>query len=92
MIRYYRNKKYTRKESQLLLLREGYSLKVKELNHYCFRIKDEEMNDVFWDWYHTTGTLVEVQDGRGINIGKYRDDEDVAILIRKRIRKMSCMS
>ena len=89
MIKFYRGRRYTRKESQLLLFKEGYSLDVREINHYQFRIRDFENREVFWDWYHTTGTLVEVQDGRGYNVGKYSSDEDVAILIRKTLRKLS---
>lgn len=76
--------------STLKLLREGYGFIVKRIQYYHLRL-EHEASDKRWDWYCTTGTLVEseVYNYRRIfkNIGRFRNDEDMAIFIKKRIYK-----
>ena len=69
------------------LLSGGYSLKVKEFNFYQFRIRDEEIKDIFYDWYHTTGSLVKNHNGFNSRAGTFKDAESLAIFIRKDLEK-----
>lgn len=43
-----------------VLLKSGFSLQIRELNHFTVRLKFEESKD-YWDWYHTTGSLVHTR-------------------------------
>lgn len=67
----------------LEILREGYGLKVKVMNFYQFRISQEEHNNIFFDWYHTTGSMVVCKDGYNKSLPKIMDAEDLAIFINK---------
>ncbi len=65
------------------ILRDGYSLLVNVMNFYQFRISSEEHKNIFFDWYHTTGSLVVNENGYNKSLGKIKDPEDLAIFIRK---------
>lgn len=65
-------------------LLEGYGFSVEEFRIYQFRIRPEETN-IFFDWYHTTGTLTKIKDGQTIGVGKFPRAEQVADFIRKNI-------
>lgn len=70
------------------LLTHGYALQVKVMNFYQFRIRQEEVKEYFWDWYHTQGTVVINHNGANI---RWRSDlgdpEELAIQINEFIRK-----
>lgn len=69
-------------QKALQIMREAYGLKVKEFNFYQFRIWHEEFQG-FFDWYHTTGSLVLNTDGRNKGLEQIVDAEDVAMFISK---------
>lgn len=75
-------------EQALLMFRVGYDLKVKEFNFYQFRISSEYNPFVFYDWYHTTGSLVRNRQGICKSMGKYPDAEDAAIFIKKDLESL----
>lgn len=65
----------------------AYALDLKEINWYHIRITNEEAKDVFWDWYHTQGSVVEVRNSIPKSLGKWGDREDLAIEISDRVYK-----
>lgn len=65
-------------------LTSAYGLQCTHVNEYHMRIKHEEY-DGFFDWYHTTGTLLANRNGGSTNMGKWKDAEDVAKQIQKKI-------
>lgn len=72
------------------LFNDGYGLDASEFNYYQIRIRYEE-SDMMWDWYHTTGSLVENRNGQGRRVGgasgqTFMDAESVALLIKKNLR------
>jgi hypothetical protein len=70
----------------LELLRRGYNLDARKYNFYQFRIRYVEIED-FYDWYHTTGSLVVTRKGFPKKLGEITDPEDVAIFIKEDIYK-----
>lgn len=66
----------------LEIFRSGYGLKVQVMNFYQFRISDEEHENIFFDWYHTTGSLVICKDGYNKALDKFLDSENLAIFIK----------
>lgn len=71
-------------KKSLEILVDGYGLIVEELNFYQFRIRHEEHRNVFFDWYHTTGSFVICENGYNKAIyPKRMNAEDVAIYITK---------
>ena len=54
------------------------------MNFYQFRIRHEEVKNVFFDWYHTQGTLVRNKDGMNKNFGSFGDPEELGISLKKR--------
>lgn len=67
----------------LELFKDGYSFMVKVMNFYQLRISMEE-SEMFFDWYHTTGSLVSNTKGYHKSEGIIKDPEDVAIFMKKR--------
>ena len=67
-------------------LLQGQGLNPQIFNFYQIRIKQEETTD-FWDWYHTTGSVVMNDKGHHRKIGDYVDAESLAIRILKDIYK-----
>lgn len=66
------------------IFEEAYGIKAKVFNFYQLRLRTEEIN-VFWDWYHTTGSLVENRNGSCYKTEKkFSDTEDIAIYILER--------
>lgn len=66
---------------------ESMDLEVEELNSYQFRIRCPDTS-VFWDWYHTTGSLVENDRGTNRRDGTYKDIVDLVRHISERIYRM----
>ncbi len=63
----------------------AYGLRTKVMNFYQIRIWQEEYPG-FFDWYHTTGTVVATtNEGHHNNIGTAPTDEDACILINKHV-------
>lgn len=55
-------------------------------NGYQIRIKIPNFPDIFFDWYHTTGSLVVTrQDRPAAGIGNYSNAEDVAKIILEKL-------
>lgn len=61
---------------------EAYGFKAREFNFYQIRIKPEEF-DGFYDWYHTTGSLVCTTRFGNKGLGHFLNPEDVCIKINK---------
>ncbi len=65
------------------------------MNEYQIRLSDEEHTNVFYDWYHTTGSLVRNKDGfcKGMTYGQYGygsgDPEEVAQFINKDLSELN---
>ena len=70
------------KDSIELLQSFGY--KVREINYYCLRVISEEIPG-FFDWYHTTGTVVRTLNGKHRNLGTAIHSEELTVLINKEI-------
>ena len=65
------------------IFKDGYGLKVKQMNFYQFRISSEEFKNIFYDWYHTTGSLVKNKDGYNSKVlKKFLEPEELAIFIQ----------
>jgi hypothetical protein len=82
-----KKKNYIDLKNTLNLFTGGYSVNVKQLNYYTFRLHFEEISDLFFDWYHTTGSLVKVDKGFNVGLGIITDPEDVAILVSEAFNK-----
>lgn len=63
----------------------SYDLTATEFNTYQIRIKIPIMEEVFFDWYHTTGSLVITKNGFNISLGKLLTAEEVALKILKEL-------
>lgn len=68
---------------------DAYGLRTKRVNHYHIKVWHEE-HDGWFDWYHTTGSVVKTS--RGSNgeyypskFGYALDDETLAIKIIKSV-------
>lgn len=64
----------------------AYGLSSRHINEYQLRITHEEYGG-FFDWYHTTGTLLAYHQGTQKNILKSKDAEEVAITITRYVNK-----
>jgi len=67
------------------ILGEGYGFNVRQMNFYQFRVSSEEFNNIFFDWYHTTGSLVMNKDGYNSSLGKVKSAEALANVIHKNL-------
>lgn len=62
-----------------------YGFRYKQLNFYTYRLyKEEDKKHRFFDWYHTTGSLVSTISGRHNSLKKFSDPEDVCLYIIKK--------
>lgn len=65
-------------------LHSVYGITSKEINYYHLRLYHEEY-DGWFDWFHTTGTLMANRGGGATNLGKIKDDEEVAKKIKEHV-------
>lgn len=65
----------------------GYGIILKRINYYQVRLFKEELQGVFFEWYHTTGSLVLCEDKLYRGLKKISDPEEVAIFINKFVNK-----
>ena len=86
-----RNKNIINVPKAQQFLNDVYGMKTQAINSYQLRGWVEEFNG-WWDWYHTTGTLVLVSKGeddvpRPVSLGRnqYKDEEEVAIAVLKNL-------
>jgi len=62
---------------------DAYGLKIQEQNYFTIRIRHEERPNIFWDWYHTTGSVVVNTNGYCRKCPpKILDPEELAIYIQ----------
>ena len=61
-----------------------YGFKPHTMNFYQIRLRDDSSH-AFYDWYHTTGSLVKIDRGNQTKLGTILDPEDVAMFIRKNV-------
>lgn len=61
-----------------------YGIFIRSLNGYTLRLNKEEEPYHFFDWFYTTGSVVEIHNGRSKGIGKILDPEDLAVLMTKK--------
>lgn len=71
-----------------MMIFEGYGIIVRPMNSYQLRLhNEEERYGHFFDWYYTTGTLVENFKGNNSSVSKkYLDAEELAMFINSRNR------
>jgi hypothetical protein len=62
----------------------AYGLSTREITEFHMRITQDDY-DGFFDWYHTTGTLIANRNGGLTKLGKIKDDEKVAQKITQHI-------
>ena len=67
-------------------LLDAYGLRSKVVNEYHLKVYHDEFNGVF-EWYHTQGTVVATTEHSAKNIGEAGTDEDLAIIINKKIKE-----
>lgn len=70
-----------------LVVFKSYSFQPIVFNDYQIRISLKDFEDVFFDWYHTSGTLVISTKNFNKGMGKFMDSESVAQVICKEIEK-----
>jgi len=68
-----------------IIVLESYDFNAKVFNSYQIRIRIREIDEIFFDWYHTTGTLVMNLVGHNTSIGKFMSAEEVSSEIIKRL-------
>lgn len=68
------------------LFNQGYSLSLEIFNTYQVRIRHEDHPNKFFDWYHTTGSLVLNDNGSCSSMGKVLDPEKVAQIIKTKLK------
>lgn len=78
------NDKHNSFDESLHFLQSAYGITHKKVNDYHVKLYHDEYRGWF-DWYHTTGTLIANRDGGANNIGKIKNDEEVAQIINKHI-------
>lgn len=71
-----------------MIIFEAYGISVRQMNSYQLRLhNEEERYGHFFDWYFTTGTVVENVKGNNQSIGKkYLDAEELAMMINGKSR------
>lgn len=70
------------------LLQQGCSLRIYELNYFSCRLTHEENRDTFFDWFYTTGTLMEGVKGDKYTVripGIFADPEAMGTFVFKRL-------
>lgn len=70
-----------------LLTFQSYDFYAKEINTYQIRISFTDIRDIFFDWYHTTGSLVITTKNYNKGLGKIMDSESVALKIIEELKK-----
>ena len=78
-----KNKNYIDEmEAQLDLESSDFSVKV--MNYYQFRVSMPDLTDAFYDWYHTSGTvIVNRPERQPANVGLAYTSGDLISLIMK---------
>lgn len=79
-----KEKNYIDIEDSILDL-ESSDFIVDVMNDYQFRIKMPDINDTFYDWYHTSGTVCVVRPDRVCaNVGKkaFNSSELISLIIK----------
>ena len=66
---------------------QAYGFTMREMNYYQVRLTHEEARWAFFDYYHTTGSLVMTRDGFSKKLGVVDDLEDVLICCRDYVYK-----
>ena len=79
-------------KSEIDLLQNGYGLTPRVMNEYQIRLSNEEFGNVFFDWYHTTGSLVAVVNGKQRKLQKEKDLESMAINVQRYLRALKTRS
>jgi len=85
-----KKKNIINQEEAVKFLKEVYGFKVQVVNDYHIKVRSDDYTGWF-DWYHTTGTVVQFKMGvncefYAVSIGeKALTDEDLAILVNSRI-------
>lgn len=85
-----KNKNSINQEEAVKFLKEVYRFSVQVVNEYHIKVRSEEYTGWF-DWYHTTGTVVQSKMGLDCNFYAIRTeekamtDEDLALLVNSRI-------
>lgn len=64
-----KNKNIINVAEERKFLSNAYGLDTREINEYQLRITHEEFNG-FFDWYHTTGTVIKNHNGKHERIAK----------------------
>lgn len=69
-------------------LLSAYEIKSKELNDYHLRLSHDDF-DGYFDWYHTTGTLIACKKGQNANknVTKTKDVEEIALAVMKFVNR-----
>lgn len=65
----------------------GYGFEHKPVNEYHVKLRHEDY-DGWFDWYHTTGTIIANRNGGTSNIGKTRNAEETAIIISNHMKNL----
>jgi len=68
----------------LQFLDHAYGYKGRHINSYHIKLTIPDY-DGWFDWYHTTGTLIANRDGGTSNLGKIKDAKELALKITKHI-------
>lgn len=67
-------------------IKKAYGLKPQIVNSYHVKLRHEDYTGWF-DWYHTTGTIVANPElGKTTKIGKTKDAEETALIISHHIK------
>lgn len=80
-----RKRKNRINEFEAFGLFKGFGFRTFRFNYYQIRIYPEE-TDKFYDWYHTTGSLVVTSDRGCAKIGTFKDAEELAEFINKHLK------
>lgn len=81
-----RRKNFSKLEpTSLNFLETAYGITSQVVNSYHIKLRHEEY-DGWFDWYHTTGTLIANRNGGTNNLGHIKKDEDVALKITRHIQ------
>jgi hypothetical protein len=71
-------------EKTYKFLQDAYDISEKVINEYHTKLAHPDY-DGWFDWYHTTGTIIANRNGGTSNLGKIKDDEELALKITKHI-------
>lgn len=63
----------------------SYDFKVRDINYYQMRISFNDIPNMFFDWYHTTGSLVITTKNYSKGLGKILDPEEVSLKVLKEL-------